>query len=99
MKQSKEDVISALELIATKSLNIKEKAFYHMFNHSGIVGAVKDIVYLMFVNKKETYTETDDMIYEAMLLVREYCGELDKYGEVHFDIKYGGEEYNKLYTK
>lgn len=99
MKQSEEDVISALKLIATESINLNEEAFYHMFNHAGIVGAVKDIVYLMFVNKVDMYSEKDDDVFAAISLVREFCQELDKYGEVRYDVKFDSDEYIKSLKK
>ena len=74
MNCTKNDVVSALKHIATKSHKIKEEAFDAMFKHSGIIETSKNIIYLMFVNETEKKTK-DEHIKICIYIVKEYCKE------------------------
>ena len=98
MNCTKNDVVSALKFIATKSLKLKEEAFDAMLKYDGITKTSKDIIYLMFVNDTEKKTK-DEYIIICIYIVKEYCKELQKYGEVHYEVEFESEQYFKLYTK
>lgn len=86
MKESKKELEKAI-IIVGKSLGM-ERATELLLVNVGLHSTVKELTYKMFVNNKQQYFEKDDDVFEAISLIREYCQEMSKNGEVNFDVPY-----------
>jgi uncharacterized protein YpmS len=86
MKESKKQLEKAIVILA-ESLNMKE-ATELLLIKVGIHSTVKELTYKMFVENRQQYFEKDDKVFEAISLIRKYCQEMSKNGEVNFDVPY-----------
>lgn len=86
MKESKQDLERAIITVG-KSLGI-ERATELLLVNVGPHSTVKELTYKMFVENKQQYFETDDDVFDAISLIRKYCQEMSKNGEVNFDAPY-----------
>jgi hypothetical protein len=83
MKQTKKQLEEAI-LIVGDSLNMKDITEILLVN-VGIHSTIKELSYKMFVENKQQYFEKDDNVFEAISLIRKYCQEMSKNGEVEFE--------------
>lgn len=86
MKNSKKQLENAI-IIVGESLNMKEATEILLVN-VGINSTIRELTYKMFTENKQQYFEKDDNVFEAISLIREYCKEIAKNGEVKFDVPY-----------
>lgn len=86
MKESKKVLEKAI-ITFGKSLGM-ERATELLLVNVGLNSTVKELTCKMFVENKQQYFEKDDDVYEAISLIREYCQEMLKNGEVNFDVPY-----------
>ncbi len=86
MKESKTELIKAI-IIVGKSLEIKEATEF-LIPNMGIYATIKELIYKMFTENRQQYFEQNDTIFEAISLMRKYCVEMSKHGEVNFDVPY-----------
>lgn len=85
MKESKKQLERAI-LIVGESLNMKETAELLLIN-VGVYSTIKELTYKMFVENRQQYFEKDDNVFESISLIRKYCREMSKNGEVNFDTQ------------
>jgi hypothetical protein len=85
MKESREQVEAAIILLG-ESLDIKTSAELLLIN-VGIHSTIKELIYKMFVLDRQPYFEKDDRVFEAMTLIKKYCQEMGRNGEVIFSQK------------
>ncbi len=85
MKHSSEDLKKAC-LIVGESIGI-EKQIPLLLHNVGLYSTIQRIVFTMFVKDKQQYLETDDNVYNAIQMIKEYCNEMTLNGEVIFDFK------------
>jgi 5,10-methylene-tetrahydrofolate dehydrogenase/methenyl tetrahydrofolate cyclohydrolase len=86
MKESKKELEKAI-IIVGESLGM-EKATELLLKNVGLHSTIKELTYVMFVRNKQQYFEQDDAVFEAISLIRNYCEEMSKNGEVNFDVPY-----------
>ncbi len=86
MKESKKQLEEAVVIVG-ESLNMKEATELLLIN-VGVYSTIKELTYQMFVEDRQQYFEEDDNIFGAMSLIREYCQEMSKNGQVNFDVKF-----------
>lgn len=79
---SKKELEKAI-IIVGKSLGM-ERATELLLVNVGLHSTVKELIYKMFVENKQHYFEKDDDVFQAISLIREYCQEMSKNGEVKF---------------
>jgi hypothetical protein len=53
----------------------------------GMYSTIKELIYKMFVLDRQPYLEKDDRVFEAMTLIKKYCQEMGRNGEVIFSQK------------
>lgn len=82
MKETKKQLEDAIVIVAD-SLNMKDAVELLLIN-VGIYSTVKELVFKMFVEDKQSYFEKDDNVFEAISLIRKYCQEMSRDGEVNF---------------
>jgi hypothetical protein len=85
MKESREQVEAAIILVG-ESLNMKIATELLLIN-SGIHSTIKQLIYIMFVLDRQPYLEKDDRVFDAMTLIKKYCQEMGRNGEVIFSQK------------
>jgi hypothetical protein len=86
MKESKKQLETAIVIVG-ESLKMKEATELLLIN-VGVYSTVKELTYKMFVENRQQYFEKDDNVFEAISLIRTYCQEMSKNGEVNFDVPY-----------
>lgn len=86
MKESKKQLEKAI-IIVGESLNMKEATEMLLIN-VGAHSTIRELTYKMFTLNRQQYFEKDDAVYEAISLIRKYCEEMSKNGEVDFDVPY-----------
>lgn len=86
MKESKKQLEKAIVTVG-ESLNMKEATELLLVN-VGVYSTVKELTYKMFVENRQQYFEKNDNVFEAISLIRTYCQEMSKNGEVNFDVPY-----------
>ncbi len=86
MKESKKELEKAIIEVG-KSLNMGKSTELLLIN-VGVHSTVKELTYQMFVQNKQQYFEKDNNVFEAISLIRKYCQEMSKNGEVNFDVPY-----------
>ena len=86
MKESKKELEKAI-IVVGKSLGM-ESPTELLLKNVGAHSTVKELTYQMFVQNKQQYFEKDDVVFEAISLIRKYCEEMSKNGEVNFDVPY-----------
>jgi 5,10-methylene-tetrahydrofolate dehydrogenase/methenyl tetrahydrofolate cyclohydrolase len=86
MKESKKELEKAIIAVG-ESLGMKKPIELLLIN-VGVHSTVKELTYQMFVQNKQQYFEKDDTVFEAISLIRKYCEEMSKNGEVNFDVPY-----------
>jgi len=86
MKESKKELEKAIIEVG-KSLNMG-RATELLLTNVGVHSTVKELTYQMFVQNKQQYFEKDDNVFEGISLIRTYCQEMAKNGEVNFDVPY-----------
>lgn len=86
MKESKKELEKAI-IVVGKSL-FMEKPTELLLKNVGVHSTVKELTYQMFVQNKQQYFENDDAVFEAISLIRKYCEEMSKNGEVNFDVPF-----------
>lgn len=86
MKESKKQVEEAL-IIVGESLGIKKSVELLLIN-VGLHSTVREITYKIFTENKQDYFESDDKVFDSLQLIRTYCKEMSKNGEVNFEIPY-----------
>jgi len=86
MKESKKELENAIIVIG-ESLGMKT-ATELLLTNVGVHSTIKELTYKMFVECKQQYFETDDNVFNAITMIRSYCKEMSKNGEVNFDTKY-----------
>lgn len=86
MKESKKQLEKAIVIVG-ESLNMKEATELLLIN-VGVHSTIKELTYKMFVENRQQYFEKDNNVYEAISLIRNYCQEMAKNGEVNFDVPY-----------
>lgn len=86
MKQSKKELEKAIVAVG-KSLDMETSTII-LLNNIGVYSTIKELTYKMFTENKQQYFEKDEDIFEAISLIREYCQEMSKKGEVSFDVPY-----------
>lgn len=86
MKESKKELENAIITVG-KSLGMG-RATELLLTNVGLHSTVKELAYKMFVENKQQYFEKNDDVFEAISLIREYCQEMSKNGEVNFDVPY-----------
>lgn len=82
MKESKKQVEQAIMVVA-KSLDIEEVVDLLLVN-VGIYSTIRELVLKLFTENRQDYFERDDVVYEAIQLIRKYCQEASKNGEIVF---------------
>ena len=90
MKQSKQEVESAVIRVGD-SLDIGSSV-RELLKNTGIHQTIKEVVYKAFVVNKMEYFETNEDTFEAYQIIRAFCKETAKNGEVVFNVPY---KYNK----
>lgn len=85
MKQSKQELEQAIIKVG-ESLNMKE-ATVLLLNNVGIHSTIRELTFKMFTLDKQPYFEQDDDIFNSITLIREYCIEMLKNGEVSFSVQ------------
>lgn len=86
MKESKIQLEKAIVIVG-ESLDMKEATELLLLN-VGAYSTIKEITFKMFTLNKQQYFETDDNVFNAISLIRSYCEEMLKNGEVTFDVPY-----------
>ena len=86
MKESKKQLETAIVIVG-ESLNMKEATELLLIT-AGVNSIVKELTYKMFIENRQHYFEKDDNVFEAISLIRTYCQEMSKNGEVNFDVPY-----------
>lgn len=86
MKESKKVLENAIITVG-KSLEM-ERATELLLTNVGVDSTVKELTYKMFTENRQQYFEKDDDVFEAICLIRKYCQEMSKNGEVNFDVPY-----------
>jgi hypothetical protein len=85
MKESREQVEAAIILVG-ESLDMKTATELLLIN-VGMYSTIKELIYKMFVLDRQPYLEKDDRVFEAMTLIKKYCQEMGRNGEVIFSQK------------
>lgn len=86
MKESKEQVIKALHVWG-KEIGLTTIIINAYIENLGILATIKEIAFIGFSNNYTDYFETEDRVYEAILILRRYSIEMKKHGEVVFNKK------------
>ena len=86
MKESKKELEKAI-IIVGESLNIKEATEQLLIN-VGIYSTIRELTYIMFTQNRQQYFEKDDKVFDSISLIRKYCEEMSKNGEVNFDVPF-----------
>ena len=86
MKESKKELEKSIVIVG-ESLNMKEATEILLIN-VGVHSTIRELTYKMFTINRQQYFEKDDDVFEAISLIREYCQEMSKNGEVNFDVPY-----------
>lgn len=86
MKESKKQLEKAIVTVG-ESLNMKE-ATESLLISAGLHSTIRELTYKLFVEDRQQYFEKDDSVFYAISLIRAYCQEMTKYGEVNFDVPY-----------
>ena len=86
MKESKKELEKAIVIVG-ESLNMKEAAELLLVN-VGVYSTIRELTYKMFTENKQQYFEKDDNVFSSISLIRKYCEEMSKNGEVNFDVPY-----------
>lgn len=86
MNESKKQLEKAIITIA-KSLGMETPTELLLVN-VGLHSTIKELTYKMFVENHHQYFEKNNDVFEAISLIREYCQEMSKNGEVNFDVPY-----------
>lgn len=85
--QESQNQLKAAIIIVGESLNMKEATELYLHN-VGVYSTIRELTYKMFIEDKQQYFEADDRVFEAVSLIRKYCREMSKNGEVNFDAPY-----------
>jgi hypothetical protein len=93
MKESQKQVRDAV-LIMGKALDI-EKITELLLSNVGMQTTIKELMYKAFLKNWHDYFEKDDKVFYATQLVREYCNEYEREGEVKFDVPFDNDLYIK----
>lgn len=83
MKESKKELEKAI--IIGESLNMKV-AIEILLVNVGIHSTIRELTYKMFTLNRQQYFEKDDKVFDSISLIRKYCEEMSKNGEVNFDV-------------
>jgi hypothetical protein len=86
MKESKKELEKAI-IILGESLNMKEATEILLIN-VGVHSTIKKLIYKMFTLNRQQYFEKDDKVFDSISLIRKYCEEMSKNGEVNFDVPF-----------
>jgi hypothetical protein len=86
MKESKKELEKAI-IIVGESLNIKEATEILLVN-VGVHSTIRELTYKMFTLNRQQYLEKDDKVFDSISLIRKYCEEMSKNGEVNFDVPF-----------
>jgi hypothetical protein len=86
MKESKKELEKAI-LIVGESLKLKVNTELMLIN-LGSYTTIKELVYQMFIQDRQQYFEKNDNVFEAISLIKKYCQEMSKNGEVNFEVPY-----------
>lgn len=86
MKESKKELEKAI-IILGESLNMKEATEILLIN-VGVHSTIKELTYKMFTLNRQQYFEKDDKVFDSISLIRKYCEEMSKNGEVNFDVPF-----------
>lgn len=86
MKESKKELEKAIVIVG-ESLNMKEATEILLIN-VGVHSAIRELTYKMFTLNRQQYFEKDDKVFDSISLIRKYCEEMSKNGEVNFDVPF-----------
>jgi hypothetical protein len=86
MKESKKELEKAIVIVG-ESLNMKEATELLLIN-VGIHSTIRELTYKMFTLNRQQYFEKDDKVFYSISLIRKYCEEMSKNGEVNFDVPF-----------
>lgn len=86
MRQSIKELENAIVVVGT-SLNMGE-ATKLLLVKAGHYSTIRELLFKLFTENRQDYFEKDDNVYQAIQLIRTYCQEMSKNGEVKFDVPY-----------
>jgi len=86
MIESKNQLEKAIVIVG-ESLNIKD-ATEELLINVGVYSTIRELIFKMFVLNKQDYFEKDDTVFKSIQLIRLYCLEMSKNGEVNFDVPF-----------
>lgn len=86
MKESKKELEKAIGIVG-ESLNMKEATEMLLIN-VGVHSTIRELTYKMFTLNRQQYFEKDDKVFDSISLIRKYCEEMSKNGEVNFDVPF-----------
>lgn len=86
MKESKKELEKAIVIVG-ESLNMKEATELLLIN-AGVHSTIRELTFKMFTLNRQQYFEKDDKVFDSISLIRKYCEEMSKNGEVNFDVPF-----------